>query len=291
MVAQITFNPLLTSNAAGTFNTQSDGYIQGTALDQPSVRNSLAGGYLNAAALLPMWGGVGLTENIPETGVLLPSKTLGGKVDRASAIGSAGVAGSLTGFSVFDQNHAMINSPQSPVPLAAPGMQVNFYRFGSGARIAVAVNPALISLEGDIITSQVSWDFTEQMLVPYEAAYPADIITGATWAATNGGEITFTTTNPHTVGVGSNINISGFAPAAYNGNYITKTGTTGSTIVVEKLVDPGADTVQGQLDAGGGAVPCSVLDVQADNCMTVDYDPITGFATWSRNGACAIILI
>jgi len=291
MVAQITINPLLTSNAAGTFNTQSDGYVQGTALDQPAVRNSLAGGYLSTTALLPMWGGVGITELVPETGVLLPNKSLGGKVDRASVIGSAGVSGSLTGFSVFDQNHAAINSPQSPVPLAAPGMQVNFYRLGSGARIAVACNPALISLEGNIITDLVSWDFVEQMLVPYEAAYPGEVITAASWASTDGGQITYTTANAHTVGVGSNINISGFTPDGYNGNFVTLAGTTGSTIVVAKAVDPGADTVQGQLDAGGGAVPCRILDVQAENNMVVSYDPDTGFATWNRDGACAVILI
>ena len=39
-----------------------------------------------------------------------------------------GTAGSLTGFSVFDQAYGMINSPQSPVQLAATYMQVNFFR-------------------------------------------------------------------------------------------------------------------------------------------------------------------
>ena len=38
----------------------------------------------------------------------------------------------------------MINSPQSQVPQADVGMLVNFYRFGSRARIPMAMDPALL---------------------------------------------------------------------------------------------------------------------------------------------------
>ena len=60
---------------------------------------------------------------------------------------------------------------------------------------------------------------------------------------------------------------------------------------------PGDSTLYGAfsgtivLNVGTGALACKVLAVQSSGCMTVDYDPVTGFATWNRDGACAIILI
>ena len=170
----ITINPALTQNALGSFNVESVGFIQGQALDQPAIRNSLAGGILGPNETLPMWGGVGISEalssgigtgTIPETG---SSGTLGGTITRATNV-TANTAASLTGFSVFDQNYSAVNSPESPVPLSAPSMQVNFYRLGSGARIAVAMAPGLVDLRGNIITQKVSWDFVNQQLVPYVA--------------------------------------------------------------------------------------------------------------------------
>ena len=56
-------------------------------------------------------------------------------------------------------------------------------------------------------------------------------------------------------------------------------------------MDPGAYVGGGQVDAGGGALNVKVLDIQVGNSMTVNYDPVTGFATWNRNGSTAIILI
>ena len=169
MVANVSFNPMATTNAAGSFNVSSSGYIQGTALNDPSVRNYLAGGQLAASETLPMWGGVGISENLPalsaESGYN-PNHTLGGQVGRATSLTQT-AAGGLSGFSVFDQNHSAITTPQSPVPLVGSGMTFNFYRLGSGARIVVAADPALVSLDGGPIGQQVSWDFANQLLVPY----------------------------------------------------------------------------------------------------------------------------
>lgn len=194
----ISINPSLTTNAAGSFNTSSLGFIQGIALDDPAIRNELAGGYLKASETLPMWGGVAIEELTGDVG-----ESRGNQVLRAAGYTT------LTGFSVFNQNHAAINSPQSPVPLSAVGMLTNFYRLGSGARIPLKVDPALISAEGSIITQQVSWDFTLQMIVAYSVT----------------------------------------------------------------------------------ALNVRILEVAADNCMTVSYDAGTGFATWDRDGAVAIALI
>jgi len=203
------YNPIKSRNAIGSFNVESVGYVQGVAMAAPSIRNSLAGGVLAADETLPMWGGVGIYENV-RGGVAGPGAVLGGVVGRATSI-TAAAAKSLTGFSVFDQAHHMVQTPTSEVPVSLSGMGVHFYRFRSGARIPVKCDPSLIDLQGQIITSEVAWDFVNQMLIA--AAAPAD------------------------------------------------------------------------------AIPVRVLDVKATNCMTVEYDPATQFATWNRDGACALIII
>lgn len=168
MSAQVSFNPTITTNALGYFSVQSNGLVQGIANDDPAVRNELAGGTLSNAETIPMWGGVGIYEKIP-TGNF---GNFGGTVGRAAD------QGELTGFSVFNQAHAGITTPQSPVPLFPSNSTISFYRFGSGARIAVAVDPALVSLEGGLITQQVSWDFVNQKLVAYDAvaALPVKVL-------------------------------------------------------------------------------------------------------------------
>ena len=289
MVSSVAYNPIKTSNASGMFNVESTGFIQGQALDSPAIRNSLAGGVLDAAEALPMWGGVGIYENIPGAAGQ-PGAVLGGVVGRATTLAAA-AAKQLTGFSVFDQAHAMVQSPQSEVPVALSGMTVNFYRFKSGARIAVAVDPALISLQGGIITQQVSWDFGGQKLIKGQAAYAANVVTASSWAATNGGQASYTTTTPHGVAVGEWVTFTGFTPSGYNGTFLTVAGTAGSTLFVANPVNPGASTVQGTLVAGGGFLPVNVLEVRSTNCMTVQYDPVTGFVSFNRNGACAVIEI
>lgn len=165
----ISINPQVTTNAAGSFGVTWDGLMQGVAMPAPNSMFNLAGGYVAATETDPMYGGIGISENvplIPGSPPLTPDPSLGGPVVRAANSNPApGTALALTGFTVFDQDYAMINSPGSQVPLASAGMQVNFYRLGSGARIAVAVDPALISLAGGIITPSLGWDFTLQRLI------------------------------------------------------------------------------------------------------------------------------
>ena len=289
MSGNISFNPNLTTTALGGFNATSVGLVQGTAFADPSTRFALAGGSLSPNETLPMWGGVGIFELVPPPlGSPTPSGTLGGSVGRAPSLTGASA---LTGFSVFDQNWAAINTPQSPVPLAAVGMNVNFYRLGSGARIAVAIDPALVSLEQGIITAQVSWDFALQRLIPYVAAYPANVLTGASWASTGGGQVTFTTTTNHGVTVGSDFTISGMTPAGYNGTFKAITGTATNSLVAALPTNPGSETVLGTLVAGGGALNVRVIDVVIGNCLNVVYNSATGQATWDPNGSGAVILI
>jgi hypothetical protein len=154
----MTFNPNIVTNAAGTFNAQSTGYIAGFALDDPHIRNELKGGPLAQTETLPMWGGIPISVAIPP-----PSPdsedSLGQPVTRATA------AANILGWSVFNQDHSMISSPQSQVPQASNGMMVAFFLSGSRARIVVPCDPALASMVGTPINSAVGWDFTNNILI------------------------------------------------------------------------------------------------------------------------------
>lgn len=284
MTGIISFNPVVTTNAAGSFNIGSDGNIQGTAYDDPATRFALTGGVLAASETLPMWGGCGISEDIAST------VTNGAAPERL--VGRATSLTNLTGFSVFDQNHAAVTSPQSPVPLAGSLMSVNFYRLGSSARLAVACDPSLVSLDGGLVTQQVSWDFGGQFLAPYVASYPANVVTNMTYSSTTG-LVTLTTTSAHGVAVGDDFDLSGFTNTgvSLNGTWLATTGTTGSTLIFAISATPGTVSVYGSLLAGGGALACKVLAVHIGNSMTVSYNPTTGFATWNRGGSTAIIQI
>lgn len=236
MVASLSFNPQLTTTAGGTFNIETTGYIQGTAIQDPAVRFALAGGRLSAAETLAMWGGVAIAEAVPgnvANGGY--ANALGGVITRATtAVG-------IRGWSVFDQDHAMLTTPQSPVPTAQSGMLVNFYRLGSGARIAVACDPTLADLElGDTLPAQVSWDFTNQQLIPYASATvssgtyaSAATISSGTYNSTTGA-VSLTTNAAHGLLPGDTFTLSGMTGtgsfALLNGTWTATTGTTGSTL-------------------------------------------------------------
>ena len=292
MSSQITINPALTTVAAGTFGIQWDGLIQGMAMPDPAVRNFLASGIWANANSLPSFGGLGISEAVPTPPAsppLTPDAAFQGQLIRATNQNGNGTVGNLTGFSVFDQGYSGINSPQSEVPLVGSYGQTMFYRFGSGARIAVACDTALAAYaQGNVITKPVSWDFLNQKLISGVAAFSANTITAGSWAA---GVVTLTTNTAHGVAVGSVIVISGISPTGYNGTYVATTGTTGSTLKYALASDPGAYVSDGDLAAGGGYLNARVLKVMDTNCMTVSYNSTTGFASWNRNGSAALILI
>lgn len=299
MTASLTLNPMVTTNALGSFNVESVGYIQGQAMDSPNARFNLAGGALAATETLPMWGGVGISNAIPGAAGG-PSSTLGTLVTRATTLTKTSANG-LTGFSVFDQNHSMIQSPQSPVPLALSGMTVNYYLLGSGARIAVAINPSLVSLDGSIISSQVSWDFNNQVLQAYDAATPTYTFTSLTSSYASGvySMVAVMAAATPVAGVGDVINVSGVTgtgAALVNGNHVVTAYTdsqhfTFQVAAASGAIATGALTGTILLNYGTGALAVQVLDIQVGNSMTVSYDPVTGFATWNRGGSAALILI
>jgi phage tail sheath gpL-like len=73
-----------------------------------------------------------------------------------------------------------------------------------------------------------------------------ETITAATWASQ---KTTYTTSAAHNYVVGNTVQIAGIVPGAYNGSFICQAGTTGTTIVVSALANPGTyvsgGTVQG----------------------------------------------
>lgn len=160
----VTINPALVTNAPGRFSLTTDGFVQGMALDDPAIRNSLVQGVVAPAQQTPLWGGMGITDSLTTAGV------------EAASIGSvlalATSQANLTGFTVFNQSLAMINSPQSPVPLAPggdtvkPGGAINFYRLGSKARIAVKCSGAVAAaLAAGASNIALYWDYTNQQLL------------------------------------------------------------------------------------------------------------------------------
>lgn len=154
----VNINPALMTNAAGGFLASSEGYVQGIALDDPATRNELCAGILVPTAANPIWGACGITESLP---------TAGTEADSVSSILALATAqANLTGFTVFNQSAAMIQSAQSPAPLAPAGGAINFYRLGSGARIPVACSQAVAAaIAAGAINQALYWDYANQLLL------------------------------------------------------------------------------------------------------------------------------
>jgi hypothetical protein len=165
MVANLTMNPILTTNAGGTFTVTFDGYMQGMAMDDPAMRNQLTGGLLAESETIPMFGGIPITESIPAP-VTVGTQTFTMDPALNTIVTRATTAANMTGISVFNQNHAALNTPQSQVPQSLSGMIVMLYRFGSLARIPLAADPALIATLAGIIISPTAllWDATNQWI-------------------------------------------------------------------------------------------------------------------------------
>lgn len=298
MVATITFNPFVTSNAAGSFNFDTTGYIQGTILDNPVELFKIAGGIVGQTETIPMYGGICISESIPQpySQATLPSaKALGGIITRTASVAN------YTGFTVYNMLQSAVNSPQSPVPLVGSGGEINFVRRGSNVRLAVACDPSLVSLNTGLITQQVSWDFNNQVLQPFDASTPTYSITSMVWSNTLGGQVAVVVAVPSLVGaVGDAINISGATNtgtggnAIVNGNFVVNTWTDSQHFTFLLPAAPGVvGTIGGTpvLNEGTGALPVQVLDVSVGNSMTVVYSQATGFANWNRSGATAIIVV
>ena len=169
-----TITPMSTTNALGLFNVSSAGFTQGDALDDPAVTFALASGVLSASATAPLWGGFPIQELIPSASTQPGKGTMGGTVLQATT------SVAPVGISVVNQAFGGVVTAQSPVPLYNIGNSVNFYRFGSGARIPLPIDPALVSLDGSSIVQTVYWDYTANRIIGTQpsgqAALPVKIL-------------------------------------------------------------------------------------------------------------------
>lgn len=301
-MATIGFNPYATSNAAGSFGIQSGGYVQGTAQVQPASRYDLAGGVLNASETQAMYGGVAIYEQIPNPAnpLTAPNRDLGSIVGRATTLTQTSATG-IAGFAVFDQNTAAVNSPSSPVPLVGSGGAVNFYRLGSLAKVVVQADPDIASMVGGSTGQNVSWDFNNQLLVPYNASEFTVAASTYTWASTAGGRLTVVAASATTVSnVGDLVYITGATNTGTGGADVVNGSFTVATFTDSQhftLAAPGNATIFGTIggspliDNPGGILPVKVVDFNFGNSLIVNYNPTTNNATWSRTGSAAVILI
>lgn len=159
----ITLNPLPTTFASGTFGVSTDGYIAGAAYPDPASRYKLRAGFVGSGVTGLIYGGVGITTTTQAS----TAPMLGPQITIATALAN------LTGFAVWDQSAASVQTPQSPVPLASPGMGMAFYEFGSGACIALPISAAnAANLLNVADNTKLSWDYTNQVVIPYDGTNP-----------------------------------------------------------------------------------------------------------------------
>jgi hypothetical protein len=296
MVATIPTNPYVQIGGNnGLFNTTSSGLRQGTAYPDPSTRFRLRATLLAQSETIPMWGGVGVYLNVPgptTPSTANPSYSLGEICGRAVSLTDPNKP--LAGFSVFDEAYGMVTSPQSPVPLIGSGGQVNVYPLGSLARIAVACDPSIISLRGGPQGAQVSWDFTNQLLIPYLGTLA---ISSGTYNNTTGA-VALTMTVAPTFSAGDSVTLASLggtgAFASLNGTY-TVQSISGSVVNLTAAAALGAATItSGNLTVGGAAsqaLNVKILDIVNTNCETVVYNSTANTASWNYSGSCAVIQI
>jgi hypothetical protein len=156
----ITVSPYTTTNTTGTFGVSSQGYIQGTAEDDPVTRYALSGGIVNSSETYPMWGGIAITESISSTPTTAAG-LMGSTIARAATTGA-----NIQGFTVSDQGYNGIITTSSKVPLYVQGGSVHFYRLGSRARLRLKIDDTFAAtLLGGLTSATCYWDFTNQQLL------------------------------------------------------------------------------------------------------------------------------
>lgn len=286
-MSNLSLNPIATTNALGSFGVQSDGFIQGVALDDPANRFNLAAGTVAATETRPLWGGLPVAELLPGT----QSSPRGSTIRRAASLAE------LEGFTVFNQAHNGLTTPQSPVPLYASGMSVSYYRLGSNMRVPLKASTQVIALgaSGASVKTPLAWDFVNNQITTAAAAAFAGADIATTAVAYANGVATATTASAHGLSAGQYVKISGVTPAAYNGNVVVLSVPNATSFTYIPATAPGgAATAQGNIGAVAQAdiaLPVKILAIQTGNSKTVSYDSATGFLTWNNTDSCALVLL
>lgn len=286
-MANLSLNPMATTNALGSFGVQSDGFIQGVALDDPANRFNLASGTVAASETTPIWGGIPVAELLPG----VASSPRGSSVRRVKTLAE------LEGFTVFNQAHNGLTTPQSPVPLFASGMSVSFYRIGSNMRVPLKASAQVVALgtSGASVRTPLAWDFVNSQITTAAAAGFAGAARPTTAVTYASGVATATTASAHGLTAGQYVKLSGVVPAAYNGTVVVLSVPTTTTFTYAPVSTPGGSaTTQGTIGAVAVediTLPVKVLSIESGNSKTVSYDSTTGFLTWINNDSCALVLL
>lgn len=148
-MANISFNPSLTTQPQNSFQLQTQGFIQGLTQDDPISRMRLLAGQVGSGVTQPVWGGMGVAVNV---GGLPTGAT------PAQAITLA-TTSHIQGFTVFDQAINMSIVPGNSVPVSVAGQSVAFYLFGSMARVPLPLAAGVVTtLESALTTVALYWD-------------------------------------------------------------------------------------------------------------------------------------
>lgn len=135
MANGINFEPFRTQGSfQNAFNVESRGLVQGDAQADPAVRLQLATGWLPNDLDAPVYGGIPISESIAP-----PSMNVAGAVIRAAKTRSNGIC-------VFNQAYHGVITAGNNVPQYLAGGTIHYYRYGSLARIPMAVSQAVIDL-------------------------------------------------------------------------------------------------------------------------------------------------
>ncbi|MDF6772455.1 hypothetical protein NLR79_01415 [Escherichia coli] len=286
-MANLSLNPMATTNAAGSFGVQSDGFIQGVALDDPANRFNLASGTVATTETKPLWGGLPVAELLPGVN----SSPRGSTIRRAVSLAE------LEGFTVFNQAHNGLTTPQSPVPLYASGMSVSFYRLGSNMRVPLKASAQVVALgtAGASVKTPLAWDFVNNQVTTAAAAAFSGADIDTTAVTYSNGVATATTASAHGLTAGQYVKISGVDPDAYNGTVVVLTVPSTTTFTYAPASAPGGSaTTQGAIGAVAQAditLPVKVISIESGNSKTVSYDSATGFLTWNNTDSCALVLL
>lgn len=162
----ISFNPMGSNAPQNNFADSTEGYVQGAFMDDPTTRMLLSSGQIKSTVTLPVWGGIPINELVPTV------NSMGPDLDLSTSYAT------ITGFTTNNQAYNMILTPGNNAPQAQALMSMNFFRLGSNARIAVQCDATLAAaLDGNAISQQVSWDFTNQKLIAFAVtALPVKVL-------------------------------------------------------------------------------------------------------------------
>jgi hypothetical protein len=149
----VNFNPMTTTGFSGAFLLSTDGFVQGSMLDDPAIRYQLEGAIVGASQTPPLWGGLAVELTLPAT--------VNANLQGSTAVASTS-ASTIHAFTVTNQASAGIITPSSNVPLYVAGTSCNVVRAGSGARICVAVENTTVlgNLTSASATVALYWDPT-----------------------------------------------------------------------------------------------------------------------------------